>query len=101
MALERMGHSLRRFLQKPAKVFFVCLCLASVSMLFDGILWRLYGLHRDQDRTTMEIAGLKTEIKGLNSQLIQAHDPSYIERQARDRLDLAGENDLVFIFPEE
>lgn len=101
MALESLGHSLRRFLHRPSRVFIVCLIFASVSMLFDGILWRLYGLHRDQDRTTTEIAGLKTEIKGLNSQLIQAHDPSFIERQARDRLDLAGENDLVFIFPEE
>lgn len=99
--VEKVGHSIKRFLHSPAKVFVMCLVFASVSLLTDGILYRLWGLRHDQARMTAEIGELQTRISSLNHQLLQARDPSYIERQARDRLDLAGENDLVFIFPDE
>lgn len=99
--MEKVGQTIKRFLHSPAKVFLMCAVFATVSLLTDGILYRLWGLRHDHARTTAEIADLQTRIASLNSQLLQARDPSYIERQARDRLDLAGENDLVFIFPDE
>lgn len=101
MSLTGFGHGVRRFLNRPLLVMMVCLIFASVSMVFDGIFWRLWGLHHDHERLTSEMVVLKDEIKSLRLQLKQAKDPSYIERQARDRLDLVGENDLVFVFPDE
>lgn len=53
------------------------------------------------DRITAEIEQTHENIASLNLQLTQAKDPAYIERQARDRLDLAGEHDLVFVFSDE
>lgn len=44
---------------------------------------------------------MRGQIRGLEKSLIEARDPAFIERQARDRLDLVRENDLVFVFPEE
>lgn len=44
---------------------------------------------------------IQAEIGGLSQQLAKARDPSYIERQARDKFDLAGEHDLVFFFSDE
>lgn len=67
----------------------------------DGVLWRLWGLQRDQDRLEMEISQMRGQIRQLDKNLIEAKDPAFIERQARDRLDLVRENDLVFVFPEE
>lgn len=86
---------------RPGQVFLLCLLFFGMSLLFDGILWRLWGLHRDEERLIGEMGQLKIEIASLDRQLKQAKDPAFIERQARDRLDLAGEHDLVFVFPEE
>lgn len=72
-----------------------------VSVLLDGVLWRLWSLRRDTERLEMVIASTRTSILSLDRQLRQAKDPAFIERQARDRLDLVGENDLIFVFPEE
>ena len=72
-----------------------------VSIILNGNVFRLWGLHRDFDRITSDIAQTKTNIAGLSGQLKQAKDPAFIERQARDKLDLAGEHDLVFVFPEQ
>lgn len=33
-------------------------------------------------------------------QIKQAKDQSFIARQAKDKLDMVGEHDLVFVFPE-
>jgi cell division protein FtsB len=100
-SVQRLGISLKRFLHRPHRVFFACLCFFVISSLFDGILWRLYGLHRDHERLNGQMVSLQSESRTLDRQLKQAKDPSFIERQARDRLDLAGENDLVFVFPED
>ncbi|WP_255490050.1 septum formation initiator family protein [Bdellovibrio sp. KM01] len=72
-----------------------------VSIVLNGNLWRLWGLHRDFDRISTEINDSKKATLDLEVQLKQAKDPAFIERQARDKLDLAGEHDLVFVFPEQ
>lgn len=101
MALQRFGTALRRFLYRPGRVFAVCLAFLAMNLVFDGILWRLWGLHHDHERRGSEIALLKEQVTSLDRQLKQARDPSFIERQARDRLDLVGQNDLLFVFPQE
>lgn len=77
-----------------------CLFIFGVSIVLNGNLFRLWGLHRDFDRINSEIIQTRQSIQSLSGQLKQAKDPSFIERQARDKLDLAGEHDLVFVFPE-
>lgn len=101
MVIFRFGRGLRLFLQNPGRVLMVCVAFLAVSVLLDGVLWRLWGLHRDVERLQSVIASTQNSIGELNRQLHQAKDPVYIEREARDRLDLVSQNDLVFVFPEE
>lgn len=55
-------------------------------------------MHRDVDRLQVDILDLQKQSSHLDLQLKQAKDPRFIERQARDRLDLVGEHDLLFVF---
>lgn len=89
----------RETLNHPAKVFIFCLLFFVLTLSLNGVPLRLWGLHRDLDRLDAEIKKNKSDIKGLEVKLAQAQEPAFIERQARDRLDLAGENDLIFVFP--
>lgn len=101
MSYTQFALALRRFLNHPTKVAMVCLAVLSVSIILNGNGFRLWGLYRDMDRINAEIQGTRENIAQLSNQLKQAKDPAFIERQARDRLDLAGEHDLVFVFPEQ
>jgi len=101
MSVRKMAISFRSFLNHPGKVATLCVVFFATTLVMNGLLWRLWGLHRDFERLTVEIAGTKNDIEKLNGQLMQAKDPSFIERQARDKLDLVSEKDLVFVFPEQ
>lgn len=97
-SVTRFAIKLRLYLNHPQKVFFVCLLAFVASVLLNGTLFRLWGLHRDHEGILREIDLAHKTIKSLEEQFIEAKDPAFIERQARDKLDLAGEHDLVFVF---
>lgn len=101
MTYTEFAVSFRRLLDNPAKVAVVCGLLFVVSVILNGNAFRLWGLHRDFARIQFEIENTHDAIGRLNSQLKEAKDPMFIERQARDKLDLAGEHDLVFVFADE
>ena len=61
----------------------------------------MWALHRDSnhlaEKTTMTL--IKSE--ELKQKITQAHDPQFIELEAHERFELAGENELVFVFSDE
>lgn len=93
--------SIRQSLDHPTRVATLCLVFLAVTLILNGNLWRLWGLHRDFDHLSQQIIDTNHSSRLLEAQLKQAKDPNFIERQARDRLDLAGEHDLVFVFADE
>lgn len=96
-----MSMSIRHFLDHPTRVASLCLAVLALTLVLNGNLWRLWGLHRDFDHLSQQISETRQGTLQLEAQLHQAKDPSFIERQARDRLDMAGEHDLVFVFADE
>jgi len=99
MRIKAMAIWVRQSLEQPRLVLVTCLFLVFSSLLLNGSFWRLWNLHRDKERKYREILTTIKETQTLKMQLLQAKDPDYIEHQAKDRLDFAGENDLVFVFP--
>ncbi len=55
-------------------------------------------MYRDLSTIQLQINTSKAEARSLDMQIKQAKDPSFIERQAKDKLDMVGEHDLVFVF---
>ena len=90
-----------RFLHAPQKVIWICLTVLSVSLLLDGSLVRLWALHRDFRHLESDVSKLETQNQELRRKLVGAKDPTFLEREARDRFDLVSEGDLVFVFTEE
>lgn len=79
----------------------MCLIFFVATLVLNGLLWRLWGLHRDFAKLNTEIEDTRNSIAKLSVQLQQAKDPSFIERQARDKLDLVSDKDLVFVFSDQ
>lgn len=98
--LYRFGFRLRKFLNNPLKVLFACLFVFVISLFLNGALWRVWGLRRDLVTIDEQIVSAQKQSSMLDVQIRQAKDPAFIERQAKDKLDMVGENDLIFVFPE-
>ena len=98
--LHKFGYSLRKFLNDPRKVFLVCLFVFIISLFLNGGVWKVWNLRRDYSTIDQQISLAQKQSSILDMQIHQAKDPVFIERQARDKLDMVSEKDLIFVFPE-
>jgi len=91
---------LHLLLNSPLKIFCLCFSFALVSTVLNGGWMHLYGLRRDRTELQSQISMLKNDVSTLGDQLKRAKDPTFIQHQAMDQLDMASDNDLVFVFSE-
>jgi cell division protein FtsB len=96
-----MGIKISNLLEKPARVALICFCILLVGFVFDGSLWRMYKIHRDQLMLQTKINEEIEKIGKIKQQLSQLKRPEYIEKQALDRLEFLEKNDLLFVFSED
>ena len=82
------------------KVLWLCLLVSVFLLIGDGSLFRLWNLYNDQQKITESLKSLEKNSRELARQMQKASDPDYLEHQARERLDLAGDNELIFVFSE-
>ncbi len=94
------GSRFRNFLNKPLKVLIVCNIVFAIYLFANGAVWRVWALKRDHNTILEQINKSKQLSGSLDMQIKQAKDQSYIARQAKDKLDMVGEHDLIFVFPE-
>jgi cell division protein FtsB len=85
-------------LHRPILVGGLCLALGLGTLLLDGTLFHLWGLHRDLAETGLRIDQTRQELKTVQTRIEESRQLDYIERQARDQLDLVQDNELVFLF---
>ena len=99
--IKKTAVAVRESLNSPGKILSFCFAFFLLTLSLNGVPLRLWGLYRDLDRYQSEMEKAELAIQDLGLKLSQASDPLYIEKQARDRLDLVGENDLIFVFPNQ
>lgn len=92
--------ALRDFLYEPQKVILVCCGMAFANLVLDGSLFELWSLHHEEEKIEQRIQELKTQTQKINAKIQKASDPAFIEKEARSRFDLVGEDELVFVFSE-
>ncbi len=97
----RIGITISEFFHKPVRVFVICTVLVVFGLLLDGSLLRLWRLNRDSNDLGHRIHELEIQSKVIDQKIQRAKDPAFIELEAREKLDLAGEGDLVFVFADE
>ena len=76
----------------------VCLVLIFLSLVVEGSLLQLWRLNRQTDQLKLKINEVSLISKNLKMNISRASDLKYIDRQARDRFDLVGKDDLIFVF---
>ena len=96
-----VADTISRLLMSPRKVFLLCLMFAFAGVLVDGTLYQMWELGVEKKTMQQKITDTEISIKTLQKQIRMAHDPKFIEREARDRFDLVNKDDIVFVFSEE
>lgn len=99
--LVRIFTAIDNWLQKPVKVLAFCCVLAFLSLVVQGSVFQLYRLHRDHNEMITRLTTLIAENQKLDKKILKASDPQFLEQEARNRFDLAGDGDLIFVFTEE
>ena len=100
MISKYVGGSIQ-LLNSPLKVFWICAAICFASVILDGSFIRLWSLHHEATALENKIGNAKTQSKQLEFKIHEAQQPAFIERQARDQLDLVKDGDLVFVFAED
>lgn len=59
---------------------------------------KLYLQQKTLDQQTLEV---QTKNQILIEKMEKLSDPKYLEKEVRNRFDLASQGDLIFIFPED
>jgi len=99
--MSQILSGLHDFLYHPVQVFWTCLIIVFTSLLVDGTFIKLWRLQHDRQILITRIDQAKSRSKQLEYRIHQAYQTEFIERQARDQLDLVREGDLVFVFSDE
>lgn len=99
--VQTVANFVSDLLQRPVRVFSICLILLFVGLILDGSLFRLWALHRDSGQIEKQMHDLKSASTELQIKIKKAKDPQFIEILARDRFELAEEGDLIFVFSDE
>ncbi len=90
-----------QFLQKPSNVLTVCIILVGFNVILDGTLFQIRKLYLNKKNLSQKIKEIQIKNQVLVKKLNNLSDPRHLEREVRDRFDLAGEGDLIFVFPED
>ncbi len=97
-SLSSFFHAINRFIHSPIKVLYLCFGLTFFSLIVDGTLYRLWGLHRKINTTESNTSKLGAESLMIQNKISQAKLPAFIENEARRRFEFAGKGELVFVF---
>jgi cell division protein FtsB len=99
--LNQFKDTIRTLLNSPHRVFFYCFLGFVSAVILDGSFFRLWSLHNENGRLTESIDRLTRESDVFDQKIRHAESLDFIERQARDQLDLVEQNELVFVFASE
>lgn len=98
----KMDFSTKKFLHSPAMFFAALFLLGWFGVQFWGVAQKMYALYRERKLLEAELASLQHKKAELEAGLLRFQSESYLEREAKRRLNLKkiGERAVVIV-PEE
>ena len=99
--LSRIQYILKQVLNRPLWVLIICIVLILSNVMFDGTFSRLMNLVRSQKALKHRIEDLERKNTLVEERLKKLSDSEFLEKEAKDRFNLVGEEDIVFIFSDE
>ena len=99
--MRKLKNFLFQILYKPFAVFILCLLFLLINLILDRTLFQIFGLNQNLRVIQNRIDYIGKKNLKIENKIKKSSDPDFVEREARERLDYAGEEDLIFLFPDK
>ena len=100
--MNKIGYLIKACLDRPSWLLVVCFTVVFVHLIFDNTLLRMFHLYNGQKILENRIANIQMKNSLIEERLKRLHsDSRFLEREVRDRFNLVGEEDIIFIFSDE
>lgn len=99
--IHQGSNFIKDLLQSPMKIFFICVLFLISHLVFGGNFFNLVRLKKDEKLMTQQLIDVADQIQQIKAKIQQSKDPIFLENLAKDRLDMANEDELVFVFSAE
>ena len=84
---------------RPILILQICLALSLGALMVDGSLYQLWNLRAEKVEMQNRIERFRANNLALSGKVRQARrDEEFLEKEAKERLDLLKKDELVFIF---
>lgn len=83
------------------RVGLLCVLFGFLAITYDGSLYRYWSLKSTEREIEDKISLVKLATGQMRSQIEKAKGTEFIEREAREKLDLVGPDEIVFLFAED
>ena len=93
--------SLNRVLSSPLRVLLICMVLGALAVTLDGSLYKYWSLSNTELELNQRIAHVHSQSQLVKSKIEKTKSLNFLEREARDRLDLVGQDEMVFVFSDD
>ena len=92
---------MKKFSHQPLWVLTVCLILLCAHLLRDKTIFNLLQMYNNRQALEKQISELKSKNSQVEEQVQKLSHKPFLEREVKDRLNMVGERDIIFIFSEE
>lgn len=99
--MNSLPEFLNNFLYHPSRVFILCVIMGFLGVTLDGGLAKYWSLKKTEQELSERISSIQMASDQMRSQIENTKEVSFIERQAREHLDLVNEDEIVFIFSQD
>ena len=88
----------KKFFNRPLWVLLLSCALVGAHLIFDGSFLQMWRLYNSRQALEYRIKDLQTKNGLVEERLKKLSDSDFLEKEVRNRFNLAGEEDLIFIF---
>ena len=93
-------HYIEKILMSPQIILGACLIMVIFHLITDGTAVKIWKLSQKKANLINGINEFKKKSLDISLEIKKHYTPNYLEELAMERFDMAGEEDMVFVFSE-
>ncbi len=94
-------HYIEKILMSPQIILGACLIMVVFHLITDGTAVKIWKLSQKKAALIDSINKFKEKSRDISLEIQKHYMPSYLEELAMERFDMAGEEDMVFVFSQK
>ena len=96
--MKKAIYFVKEFLDRPLWVLILCVTVVGAHLILDGTVLRMWRLYHSRKVLENRITDINIKNQLVEERLGKLSDSRFLEREVRDRFNLVGEEDIIFIF---